>query len=110
MKLKHPSVDKLWPVPFNGSTVLLQLSPESIGRIGGEMAGRMLASARSYLEEITILEVKKAFYKEILKDLPEGVISLANINAKQSGKTPPPPQTNGVGAHANQYPGDTGLH
>ena len=110
MKLKHASVDQLHPIPSPGSSVVLRLSPESIGRIGGEMAKRMLWAAQSYLEEITIAGVKKAFYQEMLKDYPAGAWVTANKLRRHKANIPSPQQPNAAEVHASQYPGESGLH
>lgn len=110
MKLKHPSMSKLHPVPLSATDGLLRLSPESIGRIGGEMVQRMVGAAQQYLQELTVSEVKKVFYKEILKDLPESIILRAKTLSRETdGLTPSPPPTGGE-VHANQYHAGIGPH
>lgn len=105
MHFNHPKVKKLRLRPEERTaveTIVYHLSPEQIGRIGGEMAQRMVKAAQSYLEDIAVHEVNRAFYKEIHLD--------GNDNADLPAPSTQVISHSSAEAHANQYPGDTGPH
>jgi hypothetical protein len=107
MRYTHPPVHKLWHRQESSNpieTMIFRLSPESIGRIGGEMTNRMIKAAQSYLEEVTVKEVKKAFYHEFQDTLSDGQ------SIKASPKHQITPEMNHGESHANQYHDDNSIH
>lgn len=107
MNYNHPPVKKLRHRPEEKSvmeTIVYHLSPEQIGRIGGEMARQMVNAAQSYLEGIAVQEVKQAFSREIHEGIHEEPLlenSFANTNLATSPSAQSP---------ANQYRDDNGPH
>ena len=107
MRYTHPPVQKMRYRQESSNpieTMIFKLSPESIGRIGGEMTSRMIKAAQNYLEEVTVKEVKKAFYHEFQDTM---------VNAqttKPNSKDLITPEMARDEFHANQYLDDSGKH
>lgn len=112
MHFHHPPAKKYRLLPQEQSpmeTVVLHLSPYGIGRMGGEMAKRMVDAAQGYLEEVTTRELHKAFRKEIYQNLDMEKIS------HSSWSIPKSPVANvfspsGGEVLANQYPSGNDTH
>lgn len=110
MRYNHPPAKKLRHRKAEKSvieTIVYHLSPEQIGRIGGEMAQKMVNAAQNYLEELAVEEVKKAFYSEIKHGIDRRT-GLADQSSEPSQSAAANQSNDEV--LSTQYPSDTGLH
>jgi hypothetical protein len=111
MHFHHPPAKKYRLIPQEQSpieTLVLHLSPYGIGRMGGEMAKRMVDAAQNYLEEVTTHELKKAFRQRIQENHPTDHFSPVSVS--QHKKPFSTLNYSGDGVHANQYPSEIETH
>lgn len=90
-------------------TMVLHLSPYSVGRIGGEMARRMVDAAETYLTEITASEIKRSFRGEIKQSLVSKNTKSTSAFSK-SGAVPSAISPSVGEVPASQYPSDSEPH
>lgn len=112
MQFNHSPVKKLHHRPEQQTvmeTIVYHLSPEQIGRIGGEMAQRMVHAAQGYLEDLAVEEVKKAFYKEIRQGMDGNSIT-SKPNSKTASSEKGSISSPNAEAPSIQYPAETGPH